>query len=100
MELVMNQNILPDYLPWINQQISSQETLLEYIFKAEAMLNVILGSNFPDLSVVTLHDYLWGLSDIVEQAKFLNEGLLDALIKVAALMKASKEPSNGGGTVH
>jgi len=96
----MNQNILPDYLPWINQQIASQESLLEYLFKAEAMVNVILGSNFPTFSAVTLHDYLWGLSDIVEQAKFLNEGLLDALIKVAALMKANKESSNGGGSVH
>jgi len=84
----------------ITASCRNQETLLEYIFKAEAMLNVILGSNFPDFSAVTLHDYLWGLSDIVEQAKFLNEGLLDALIKVAALIKASKESSNGGGTVH
>lgn len=98
----MNTNSLLDYLPWINQQTASQEALLEYLFKAEAMLTVILLSDPANYSRVTLYDYLWGLSDLIEQARVLNEDLLNALLKVTVLVKAAseEEPPTEGSTFH
>lgn len=83
----MSQNILADYSLLINHQIDAQEVLLGYHLKVEAMLEVLLGSHLPSYSKITIHHYLWAVSDIIEQAKNLNEQLLRVLMRKMAEVK-------------
>ncbi len=94
----MSRNTVSDYGPLINHQIILQEALLDYHLKAEAMLKVFLGSNLPSHSFSTIHEYLWGVSDTITQAKNLNEYLLNFLIRVTQMEPPKGVP--GGNTVH
>ncbi len=94
----MSQNILTEYLVFLNHQIASQEILLEYHLKAEAMLKMVLNSNLPSYSVSTIYHYLWSLSDIITQAKTLNEVLLNTL--VGAMLTKPPKGSSGNGSLH
>jgi hypothetical protein len=96
----MSQNSVTEYLSFLNHQIISQEALLEYHLKAGAMLKVLLESNLHQYSYVTIHYYLDGLSDIISQAKDLNESLLNALIKIASLLEPYRGSSGGRGAAH
>lgn len=93
-ESVMYQNSLAEYLSFINHQVICQEELLECHLKVNAMLKVLLESNLPNHSHSTMHHYLWGISDIINQAKSLNESMLAVLMKIVSLM----EPSNGSSS--
>lgn len=77
----MADNRLKELLSLINQQIEFQENINEQLYKAEALTQVALGDNFLDSSKVIAHYYLWILSDIIEQAKIINEKALDVLLK-------------------
>ena len=100
----MHQNSLTEYLVFINSQIISQEKLLEHHHKAEALLEVLLASSFTEHSALILHSYFWALSDIIHQAKDLNEDLLNTFVQIAALLESPKKPTGGGngasGTLH
>lgn len=65
----------------INQQIDIQENLAEYLYKAEAIANVALSNDFHDYSPSIIHDYIWALCDLINQAKSLSEKSLDELFK-------------------
>jgi len=95
----MNSNALLEYLSFINYQIVSQETLLEYHLKADALLNVLLGSNLPNYSYATIYHYLWQMDDTINQAKKLNENLLNELIKIVS-SGPPKGSGNGNSTIH
>lgn len=90
----MSQNILAEYLSFINHQIISQEKLLEHHLKASSMLKVLLESNLSDYSYSTLHHYLWGINDIIGRAKHMNESVLSVLMKIVSLI----EPPNGSSS--
>ena len=94
-ESVMNRNTILDYLPLINHQIIVHEALLEYHRKADAMLKVLFKANIADDAISTIHDYLWGLSDNIAQAKRLNQGLLSDLTKIMRLVEPSKRNPKG-----
>lgn len=66
---------------FINQQIQSIEALSEQLLKAEALTHVTLGEDFLEFSDATIHHYLWVISDILRQARNINECALDALLK-------------------
>ena len=66
----------------INHQVDSHETLATYLSKIDSMLHVAMGSDgFLASSAAIPYDYLWVLSDIVEQAKTFNEDSLNFLLR-------------------
>lgn len=91
----MTRNTILDYLPLINHQIIVHEALLEYHRKADAMLKVLFKANIADDAISTIHDYLWGLSDNIAQAKRLSQGLLNDLTKIMRLAESSKRKPKG-----
>lgn len=91
----MSKNTVSDYLPLINHQIIVHEAVLEYHRKANAMLKVLLKANIADDAISTIHDYLWGVSDNIAQAKRLNESLLNDLMKIVGHAEPSKRSPKG-----
>jgi hypothetical protein len=61
--------------------IKQQEALLTNLMKAEAMANIAMSSSFLDCDHSIIHAYLWGLSDIISEAKILSEKSLNALLQ-------------------
>lgn len=81
----MNQHILTRYSVLINHQLISQEKLLEYLVTVDSMFKVLLGSDLSNYSDATMYNYLWQISDIIQQAKDLNEVLIDAIMEIISL---------------
>ena len=84
-ELIMNSNIVADYLTFIKGQIALQEQLLECQSQAYSTLEILLKSNLNDYSVLSLHGCLSGISDSLREAQVLSESSLNALIRRAKL---------------
>jgi hypothetical protein len=80
----MDQNKVTDYLLLIKGLIDSQESLLEYHSKIEAMVEMALAKDLINYSAGKLHDYLWVVNDLVGKAKELNRELLDMHTRVMA----------------
>lgn len=70
-------------------QLASQEVLLEYHAKVEAMLEMILTKDLVDYPQAKLHDYLWAVSDLVGKARKLNGELLDMIVEMMPLLEES-----------
>ena len=68
--------------PLINHQIDFHETLSTYLSKANTLVQVAMKN--ADFLGVLPHDYLWALSDIVGEARELNEDFLSFLLKTPA----------------
>jgi hypothetical protein len=81
-ELVMDQVRLSEWPSLMQRQLAVQEVLLEYHFKLEAMVEMILTKDLIDYPPAMLHDYLWVVSDLIDKAKQVNEDLLDLTIGV------------------
>ncbi|MBA2654863.1 MAG: hypothetical protein H0U71_07345 [Gammaproteobacteria bacterium] len=64
-------SILKNYKKISNSDV--QEQLSECLIKADALTNVALSTNFIELSPLTIYSYLWLLSDLIGQARNLNE---------------------------
>ena len=92
----MNQNSLSEYYLFLNDQIIYQEKMLEYHFQAESQFKVLLESNLSRYSYSVLHNYLDGINDNIIRARFLNETVLNQLLRIVALMEPPKTP----GAVH
>jgi len=89
----MDQSRLSDYLALIKQHINTQEILLEYHSKVEAMVEIILSKDLINYPKDQLHNYLWVVSDLVIKAKELNEGLLGTLLNITSSIIKSEAPS-------
>ncbi|MBA2654437.1 MAG: hypothetical protein H0U71_05170 [Gammaproteobacteria bacterium] len=77
----MDQHSLTNLTSLLNQQIGSQETLVEYLYKAKALINVTLGRDFLDYDKVTINHYLWILSVFIEDACSLSENIRNDLLR-------------------
>ena len=88
----MDQNRVTDYLLLIKHLVDSQETLLEYHTKVEAMVEMVLAKDLIDYPTLKLHTYLWALSDVVGKAKSLSEDLMCALNKITSFLMNAEEP--------
>lgn len=88
----MYPHMLPDYRVLINQQIVMHEVLLGQHLKAEAMLEVLLGTNLLTLTVSTLHHCLLGIDQNIIEAKTLNERLLNLLLQIVKDAKPPQRP--------
>ena len=64
----------------INHQVVSHQTLATYFSKIDALLQVAMENEA--FSGVVPHDYLWVLSDLVGEARELNEDSLGFLLRV------------------
>ena len=81
----MAEHSITQLLSLINRQLDSQETLNTYLSKAEAVMQVAMSDDFLSYPRATTYYYLWAVSDIVEQAKKLNEESLGLLLKNVSL---------------
>lgn len=61
--------------------IEQQETLFMHLVKAEAMAHMAMNDNFLDYEPAIIHAYLWGLSDMISDAKLLSEKSLNNLLQ-------------------
>jgi len=75
----------------IKQQIISQETLLEYHWKIEAMIEMLLMNDLTSYSIEKLHTYIWSVHDLVCKAKDLNQELVSSLVRVAHINKRGEK---------
>ncbi len=91
----MDTNRLLDYPSLTKHQIDSQEILLEYHSKIEAMIEMLMANDISDFLREKLHNYLWIISDLVLKAKELNKGLLDMLNEVMPSLMVSKTSMKG-----
>lgn len=69
----MTPHSLSDYASFINTHIDHQEALAECLTKAEALIYVALRDDFLDSPETLISHYLWTLSDLIDQAKGINE---------------------------
>lgn len=53
-----------------------QEKLHECLIKANALTNVALGTDFTEHPQLIVHGYFWLLSDLISEARKLNEQCL------------------------
>lgn len=68
-EIDMVTSILKNHKGISNSDI--QEQLSECLIKADALTNVALGTNLTEHTELTVHGYLWLLSDLISQARKL-----------------------------
>jgi hypothetical protein len=66
----------------VYQQLEYQEALSYSLAKAEALAYVTMCQEFLDMPNNIIQDYLWALSDIIEQAKAMNYDSLNSLYKL------------------
>jgi hypothetical protein len=70
----MAKSRLSDFIPLINQQMTLKEKLDACLSKMEALLDLGMNTNWLNLSELTIHGYMWVLSDMVNEALKINEG--------------------------
>jgi len=88
----MGTQILSQLSSLINHQVDFHETLTTYLSKANSLLQLAMKNDtFFSSPPSILHDYLWALSDFVEQARKLNEDSLDFLLKDPSSGSSSSE---------
>ncbi len=92
----MDQKKLADYLFLIKYLSESQEVLLEYQTRIDAIVQLVVGNDLIDYPALKLHLYLRELSDSVERAVFLSEDVMSTLHRISNLM-ASKGGSDISG---
>ena len=78
----MDQKMLSDYSTVIKHQIAAQESLFEYHTQIEAMIEMILAKDLIDYPKPKLHDYLCIVSNLVGEAKGINEDIINRLHKI------------------
>jgi len=74
----MDQNRLTEQVSFIKKPIiPQQESLLEYLTKIEAMVEMLMARDLmQDYPQSTLYSYLWALSDLIAKTKELNEAFM------------------------
>ncbi len=74
----MDHNRLSDQVLFIKQHIiPQQESLLDYLFKIEAMVEMLMVRDLmEDYTKSALHSYLCVLCDLITKAKDLNEAFI------------------------
>ena len=77
----MAETSVSDFMSLINQQVNSREELNICLSKAEALISVALSSDLTELPEVIIHEYLWTLSDLIEQAVKLNGNEIGFLLR-------------------
>jgi len=74
---------LSQYRLLINRQIQVQNSVRDQLSKAEALTKVALETHFLKFPQFIIHDYLWVINDLIEDALGLGEKGLDSLIEAS-----------------
>ena len=82
----MDKNRLSDYFTLIKHQFALQEKLLEYHFKIDSLVELVLARDLFTYPISKLHDCLLIICDLNSSARKLNEEVMNALIKINALL--------------
>ena len=61
----------------INQQFKTQEALFERLSQANALASIALSEGFLNEERYRIHNYLWVLSELIEEAKEFSEQLIN-----------------------
>ena len=70
-----------DVASLINNQIALHEKIQDFLFKAEALASVAVGSDFLDSDQYIISEYLGVLFDLIVESKDLHQSALDNLTK-------------------
>lgn len=74
-----------DFHSLINQQVHFHESVLEYLLKAQALINVALGESSLVCNDTLTYTYLWVLDDVVDNAKNTSEHALNMLLRTSKI---------------
>jgi hypothetical protein len=74
-------NISSQITSFIKQQLESQENLNECLVTAKALNQVALSEDFLTYEKFVIHDYLFGLNNLISQACSICEAQLDILLQ-------------------
>jgi len=81
----MGKDTLPEYLNFIKQHLNSQEQLLQYLFRAETQIELVLEQDLLTYPKSRLHDCLLMISDLIQKARALSESLMPAVNKITPM---------------
>jgi hypothetical protein len=84
--------VLPEYLDLIKQHLSSQEQLLQHLFKVETMLELVLDQDLATYPKSKLHDCILIVSDLIQKAMVLSESLMPAANKITPMLLPKDPP--------
>lgn len=88
----MDQKKVTDYLFLIKCLIDSQEALLEYHARVEAMAEMVLENDLIDYPALKVHVYLRELRTSVSRATCSTKDMISALNRITTLLMYSGEP--------
>ncbi len=72
---------LPDIDDFINKQELSHEKVCAFLQQASALARLAMTSSFAEQDEECQHEYLWALSDLLEEAKTLHQKTLEGWYK-------------------
>ena len=90
---------LADSIALLDEQLVVLEAILEYQYKADALLDSAVNGYFLQNPKSVVHNLLCVLSDILKEAKRLNEDLLKSTAQIILVFKNAAS-SSGTGSVH
>lgn len=73
----MDNDNLPKYPAILKYQHKNQEQLIQTLFRAETLLDLILEQDLATYHISKLHDLLLILSELLQKARQLSEALPD-----------------------
>lgn len=80
---------ISDFKSFLNETVVELQLIFEHHGKADSILEVALTGDFAQKPALIIHNFLWALSDIVNQAKNLNENLLNSMVDVVETFKTT-----------
>ncbi len=95
----MSQHNVPDCVHLLNEQVTALQVLFDHHVKASALLETALDVDFLQHKKSVTHGFLRALNDIITQASNLNEDLMNAILRIIAVLdKAAREQDGGSGS--
>lgn len=70
----------------INQQTNMQEKLNQRLAEAEALVQILISTDFLSLSKSTMFNYFAAINESLTQSKELSEQALDTLLQLKSVM--------------
>lgn len=91
----MSQHNVPDCIHLLNEQVTALQVLFDHHVKASALLETALDVDFLQHPKSVTHGFLRALNDIIAQASTLNEDLMDAVLKIIAILRENARQQDG-----
>jgi hypothetical protein len=88
----MGKDTVPEYLDLIKQHLAFQEQLIQALFKAETLIELVLDQDLATYSLSKLHNCLLIISDLILKAIALSESLMPAANKITPMFLPKDPP--------